>query len=264
MRKNIKKQKQTKKHNSKKNIEHRNIGYPALDPTANKYISGSGWEIYVCSVCCLCCYVFLRVVFLLFVCFYMCLFDCKCKSLQRLGENIKKRKQKQTTLRKTFKKKTEISQPEPERYLFAVGSRAGYPVFMFVVLFLEFVCFCLWFFLFCCCFRIVCLSFCIYNRKRKTYKNICLNTKIKNKKQNNSKENIKTKKEKEISQPEPERYLFAEVRGLDILYFCCCLCCSSSFLCLLSVSLCFLLFSHSLFKLLLEHNTIHYTKHKQT
>ena len=25
-------------------------GYPALDPTANKYISGSGWDIFVISV----------------------------------------------------------------------------------------------------------------------------------------------------------------------------------------------------------------------
>ena len=28
-----------------------NTGYPALDPTANKYLSGSGWEImYLCFV----------------------------------------------------------------------------------------------------------------------------------------------------------------------------------------------------------------------
>ena len=31
--------------NSKKNRKHRNTGYPALDPTANEYLSGSGWEI---------------------------------------------------------------------------------------------------------------------------------------------------------------------------------------------------------------------------
>ena len=51
-----------------------------------------------------------------------------------------------------------------------------------------------------CCFRLVFLSFCIYNRKN-IYKNIT--------KQNNSKENKKTLKKTEISQPEPERYLFA-------------------------------------------------------
>ena len=32
-----------------------NTRYPAFDPTANKYLSGSGWEImYLCCVCCLC------------------------------------------------------------------------------------------------------------------------------------------------------------------------------------------------------------------
>ena len=35
-------------------------------------------------------------------------------------------------------KTTEISQPEPERYLFAVGSRARYPVFMLLLFVFEF------------------------------------------------------------------------------------------------------------------------------
>ena len=41
---NRKKHKTTEnlKNNKNKNI---NTGYPALDPTANKYLSGSGWEI---------------------------------------------------------------------------------------------------------------------------------------------------------------------------------------------------------------------------
>ena len=72
--KNIKKHNtktiKTKKRNSKENrTTNRNTGYPALDPTANKYISGSGWEI--------------SVLFLLFVCFplsvsvvFMCLCVC--------------------------------------------------------------------------------------------------------------------------------------------------------------------------------------------
>ena len=35
--------------NSKTNSNNINTGYPALDPTANKYLSGSGWEImYLC------------------------------------------------------------------------------------------------------------------------------------------------------------------------------------------------------------------------
>ena len=40
--------------NSKTNSEHINTGYPALDPTANKYLSGSGWEIYVFLFCFVC------------------------------------------------------------------------------------------------------------------------------------------------------------------------------------------------------------------
>ena len=40
--------KHNKNINTKKNKKaNRNTGYPALDPTANKYISGSGWEIFV-------------------------------------------------------------------------------------------------------------------------------------------------------------------------------------------------------------------------
>ena len=36
-------------------IKNRNTRYPAFDPTANKYLSGSGWEImYLCCFCCLC------------------------------------------------------------------------------------------------------------------------------------------------------------------------------------------------------------------
>ena len=55
-----------------------------------------------------------------------------------------------------------ISQPEPEIYLFAVGSRAGYPVFLllffvFLEAFLLYVCL----FLFVLCVRLVYLSFCL-------------------------------------------------------------------------------------------------------
>ena len=71
-----------------------NTGYPALDPTANKSLSGSGWEImYFC--CFYCFYVFLEALYLIYIyiyiyiCFYMCFFDCKCKSFNRLRENIK-------------------------------------------------------------------------------------------------------------------------------------------------------------------------------
>ena len=71
--------------NSKTNSNNINTGYLALDPTANKYLSGSGWEISVFSVfMCFC-------VPSVLLCFYMWLFDCKCKSLKRLGENILKK-----------------------------------------------------------------------------------------------------------------------------------------------------------------------------
>ena len=47
-------------------------GYPALHPTANKYFSGSGWEImYLCFVNLF--YVFLKA-FYVFVCLCMCLY----------------------------------------------------------------------------------------------------------------------------------------------------------------------------------------------
>ena len=46
-----------------------NTGYPALDPTANKYLSGSGWEISVFSVLF---YVVLLVVYDVFL--FLCVF----------------------------------------------------------------------------------------------------------------------------------------------------------------------------------------------
>ena len=49
---NIQQHKQNRKASSK-NINNRHTGYPAQDPTANKYLSGSGWEIfYLCMLCC--------------------------------------------------------------------------------------------------------------------------------------------------------------------------------------------------------------------
>ena len=92
---NRNKQKQTERNRNKteklreKQKNNKNTGYPALDPTANKYLSGSGWEImYFCFLCLM----FFSKLFMFFVCFYRCFFDCKCKSLNRLGENIQNRK----------------------------------------------------------------------------------------------------------------------------------------------------------------------------
>ena len=136
---------------NKKTLEsfekNRNTGYPAQDPTANKYLSSSAWEImYVCCLC-FCCF---RLVFVCcLVCCYTCLFDCKCKSLKRLGENKQEVKsfEKNMYLQKRKNRNTLYPAHEPPRiniiYLFAVGSWAGYPVFLFVLCFLEvfmFVC----------------------------------------------------------------------------------------------------------------------------
>ena len=83
------KQKETyKKHNnSKKNItNNRNTGYPAHEPPLKINISkGLAGRCLLLSVL----YVFLRV-FMLFSVFICVVFDCKCKSLKRLGENNKK------------------------------------------------------------------------------------------------------------------------------------------------------------------------------
>ena len=89
------KETEQKQKSSKKNINNnRNTGYPALDPTANKYLSGSGWEISVLFVLCLLlCFVCVLWVVMCFICVYMWCFDCKCKSLKRLGENKKQHKE---------------------------------------------------------------------------------------------------------------------------------------------------------------------------
>ena len=110
--KNRKKQnkKQTAKTRRKTLKKNRNTGYPDLDPTANKYLSGSGWEI---SVFLFLCFSLSCSVFFVFMCFV----DCKCKSLKRLGEHIKTTERNITNnrnnRRKTETKKTKymISSP---------------------------------------------------------------------------------------------------------------------------------------------------------
>ena len=101
-----------------------------------------------------CFYVFLLVV--LFCLCFLCLFLCfrlvflSC-CIYNQKNTYKSTKKKQNNSKENIKtKRTSISQPEPERYFFAVGSRAGYPVFMcfvfflrvFLFLFLFVVCFC--------------------------------------------------------------------------------------------------------------------------
>ena len=108
-------------------------------------------------------------LYVLFLCFRLvflsfCIYNRK---------NTYKNKKKLKTIRKTCYKKRNIyiyiyiyiSQPEPKRYLFAVGSELDILYFCFSV-FLRVVLIVFCFFLFVLCFRLVFLSFCIYNRKK--------------------------------------------------------------------------------------------------
>ena len=77
-----------KQKNSKKNIKQTEIQYiqPSTQPRIDISLVPAGRFLFFLFVCCS------SSLFLLFVCFYMCLFDCKCKSLKRRGENIKTQK----------------------------------------------------------------------------------------------------------------------------------------------------------------------------
>ena len=164
----------------------------------------------------------------------MCCFDCKCESLNWLGENINKQKetnQKQKSFKKNKKQqKYRISSPRTTQNISA--EVRGLDILYFCSVCFMFFSKLFWllfcFFLFCLCFRLVYLSFCIYNRNN-TYKN---RTNIKSFEKN--KKNI-------ISQPEPERYLFAvgSRAGYPVFLFCF-FCFSRSF----SVVFLFLCFFH--------------------
>ena len=97
--------------------------------------------------------------FLFYLCVYCCFVLCvrlvylSCCIYNRKTHKHIKHKKKKTTRRKQTKQKNKqkyiISQLETERYLFAVGSWAGYPVSMFLCLCFSrsfsvlFFCFCL-------------------------------------------------------------------------------------------------------------------------
>ena len=126
------------------------------------------------------------------VCVCMCFFDCKCKSLKRLGENIKttERNRKTTEQLEEQHKQQQyrISSPRTSANnlcdLFAEVRGLEILYFCcFLMFFFEYLCFVYVSFFFKKCFRLVFLSFCIYNRQN-TYKN---RTQHKN-----SKENITT------------------------------------------------------------------------
>ena len=118
---------------------------------------------------------FLFMLFLLYV-----FFDCKCKSLNILGENIynkqnekniKKHKKIRTTRRQTEKQhKYRMSSPRTSANILCdlFAEVLGLDIMYFCCLFMfvfEFVC--VVYDSFCCvlCVRLVVLSFCICNRK---------------------------------------------------------------------------------------------------
>ena len=108
-------------------------------------------------------------------CCHMCCFDCKCKSLNRLGENRTDRKQNRKASRKTKKHRNTwypAQNPTANKCNMFVSRRfVGWisciSVFLCSLFFSKLFCsvFCLF------CFRLVYLSCCINNRTH-TYTNI--------------------------------------------------------------------------------------------
>ena len=129
----------------------------------------------------------------------MCFFDCKCKSLSRLRENLLKEKTGHPPARHSTANK----------YL----SGSGWMSCVFVC-FSRRLCLCVWFLL---------ESFRVYMRK--SSKRQCKNKKEKRNKKKTTFDKKKTKKKTEIQliQPEPERYLFAVewwAGGCPVCLFC--------------------------------------------
>ena len=103
--------KQTEKLEGKQKKQKYRISSPRT--SANKshklFAEVRGLEIlYFCFLC-------FPSSFSVFFCFYMCFFDCKCKSLKRLGENRKTTERNITKNIKTRRKteKTEIQDFQP-------------------------------------------------------------------------------------------------------------------------------------------------------
>ena len=139
----------------------------------------------------------------------MCFFDCKCKSLKRLGENIKtnNKKTKRTTQLKEKHKQTEIQdfQPStrPRKINISQGLAGRFLLFFFFMYFMCLFMFSLEFvFMFFFVFLYVC-----FDCKCKSLKRLGENIKQKHKETNkhkNSKKNIKQTENKQkysISSP---------------------------------------------------------------
>ena len=106
---------QQKHKNSKDNRKtNRNTGYPALDPTANKYISGSGWEnccFYIISLCCV--YVFLLVFMFVLMLLYV-LFRLQMQKLKKTRRTHNK--QHKINITTTYKLKEQHKNNRNTRY----------------------------------------------------------------------------------------------------------------------------------------------------
>ena len=123
-------------------------------------------------------------------CVYICCFDCKCKSLKRLGENTKTNRKKhnqhnnsKNNICKTKTQKYRISSPRTSAnkshklfaevrgleilYLCCFCLLCFIYIYIYIYICVSSSCFVLFCVFLCClCFRLVFLSCCIYNRKK--------------------------------------------------------------------------------------------------
>ena len=77
---------------------------PSTRPRINISQVPAGRFLFFCFVFLFFC--FSQSFYVCVVCFQMCFFDCKCKSLKRLGENIKTKQQKETNNNRNTRRKT--------------------------------------------------------------------------------------------------------------------------------------------------------------
>ena len=121
------------------------------------------------------CFMFFSKLLMLFICFHMCCFDCKCKSLNRLAENRKTKRNRNNTekLREKQKKQQKYRISSPRGFVdndifICGGSWAGYPVFLLFYVFLEaFLFYCM--FLSVCCMCSPCLFKLLHLQLKKTH-----------------------------------------------------------------------------------------------
>ena len=121
------------------------------------------------------CFLFFSKLFMCFNCFYV-FFDCKCKSLNRLGKNIYKKK----THRKRHKSNRKASRKKninTQKYRISSPRTSAKLCISVVFMFFFSKLFCFISVSFCVlCFRLIYSSFCMFNRKN-TYNNRTTNIK---------------------------------------------------------------------------------------